>query len=913
MKTNPNQEVTNRVERQNWHQMESEEVLSALESSQEGLSATEAAERLDRYGPNSLQIEKGFKPLDILIRLNTDPIVYVLFGAAALAAILGEYIDAGVIFAVVVINTIIGFFQEFKAEQSLQALRKLTAPRARVYRDGEQRDVPATEVVPGDAVYLESGMKVPADLRLFRTIDLEIDESILTGESQAAAKTVAPVPDPHASLGDQDDMAFMSTTVVRGRGYGVVVATGMETAFGTISKQVQEVQEAKTPLQRNLASLAKVIAAGVVLLSVLVAALGLWAGEDLVHILLTAVATAAAVIPEGLPVTVTAAMAVGVRRMAGRNAIIRKLPAVETLGSCTVICSDKTGTLTKNEMTVTRIWTGGKTYSVSGVGYAPSGEIQLDGRKVPGFEDTALEMTLRTGLLANEGSIYEEDGRYLAGGDPTDAALITAAHKGGLKPEAEYEKYPELDIMPFESERRFMAVLVGREDERLVLVKGAPERVLEMCIAEPGQDGPFNREAAQQANKDLAAQGLRVLAMAYKPVPPGSKELDDIRFSDSMVFAGLEAMIDPPRPETKDAVAKAKRAGIRVVMITGDQRITAQAIARQVGIIPDRQADDPACTIIEGRELATMTDEELYRRVEDVSVYARANPEHKLRIVRQLKAHGEVVALTGDGVNDAPALKAADIGISMGQTGTDVAKEASDMVLADDNFATIFAAVEEGRVVFDNIRRVVMFLLPTDLGLVMTIIATIIIGLPLPFLPAQIIWINLVTNGLQDVAMAFEPAEKDVGTRRPRDPKGGIVNRLMIRWTIIVGLVVVAGTIGIYWWQLEGGATETHARTVALTAMVLFQSFHILNSRSFSRSFLQMNPFSNPILFVSAAGALGLHVLALYLPPLQFVLRTEPIPLETWAALIVIATSVVFVIEIEKLIRRMMRGRTEPG
>ena len=894
---------TNQPGSTSWHQLPVDQVLARLHTWYDGLSTSEAEHRRERFGPNQLATDERSLPLLILIRQVRSPLIYVLFAAGAVSIALGQYVDAGLILAVVVLQTIVGFVQEHKAERAMSALARLTAPRARVLRDKVERQIPSMQLVPGDVVLLETGFRVPADLRLFRTFEIRADEAILTGESLPAAKSPEPALDPEAPPGDQHDMAFMGTTIVGGRGAGIVVATGMQTVFGQISAQVRQVGEVESPLQTRLRRFARVIALLVLAVTALVFVLGFLRGENVTDIFLTAVATAVATIPEGLPVTITVALAVGVWRMAQRRAIIRKLPAIETLGSCTTICSDKTGTLTKNEMTVTKIVAGGQSFEVTSVGYAPEGEICHDSRTVSLRDHPALEMTLRIGLLCNDSSIYRADGRYQVDGDPTEGALIVAAMKGGLAEEQERDSYPLLDELPFESERQYMATLHAHNGERIIFVKGAPERVLAMCDAADtgGGVGIVDRRLALEQFERLASDGLRVLAMAYRPVAPGVDEIDHRDIKRGLVFAGLQGMIDPPRPEAISAVARCQQAGIRTIMITGDHPVTARAIAHQIGITADANAP-----VIDGRTLGTMTDERLYRDVICVSVYARIAPQQKLRIVQQLRQHGEVVAVTGDGVNDAPALKQADIGVSMGITGTDVAKEAADMVLVDDNFATIYAAVEEGRVVFDNIRKVVMFLMPTGIGLVFTVIASIVVGLPLPFLPAQSIWINLVTNGTQDVAMAFEPAEEDVGRRRPRSPREGILTAPMIQRTLLVGAVLVVGTLGTFAWQIEMGLDLAYARSVAMTTMVLFQNAHIFNSRSFTRSAFRMNPLANRFLFFSIVAALGLQILALYWDPLEFVLRTVPLPLDTWLVMIPVALTVVAVVEIEKAVRRAL-------
>ncbi|MDI7275033.1 MAG: HAD-IC family P-type ATPase [Anaerolineae bacterium] len=900
-----------------WHQLGVEDVYIRLQTGDEGLSAEEAERRLQTFGPNRLAAERGIRPLQILLEQLQSPLIYILIAASAVTVFLGDLVDTAVILAVVVLNTVLGFIQEYKAEQALQALTRLAAPQARVVREGREQEIAAAELVPGDLVLLEAGARVPADLRLIRAFELQVDESALTGESVPVPKDGRPIPEADVPLADRRNMAYLGTVVVRGRGAALAVATGMQTAFGRISAQVRGVERVRTPLQARLDQFARMVAIGVLGVTALVFVLGLTTSEALVDILLTAVATAVATVPEGLPVTITVALAVGVSRMARRMAIIRKLAAVETLGSCTVVCSDKTGTLTRNEMTVTRIDAGGQEYQVTGAGYAPAGEVTFEGRPVSVDEAPALELTLRTGLLANESSVIEEEGEYRVRGDPTEAALIVAARKAGLLPEHEREAYPLLDEIPFESERRYMATLHEHEGRRLVFVKGAPERIVAMSetavmaaapqlepagrrpAAAGAATAPLDRQAIVERSSAFAAEGLRVLAMAWKEVPPGTAELDHREVESGLTLAGLQAMIDPPRPEAIEAVASAQAAGIRAVMITGDHRVTGEAIARQMGIVRE-----PGDQVVEGSELEAMDDAALYARVRQIAVFARAAPEHKLRVVQQLRAHGEVVAVTGDGVNDAPALKQADIGVAMGVTGTDVAKEAADMVLADDNFATIYAAVEEGRVVFDNIRKVIIFLIPTGVGLVLTILASIALRLPLPFLPAQVIWINLVTNGLQDVAMAFEPPEEDVGRRPPRDPEEGVLTPLMVWRTVLVGLILLVGTLGVFTWQLRGDPDLTRARTMALTTMVLFQNFHVFNSRSFTRSALRMDPFSNRVLFASIVGALGLQVLAIYWGPLQFVLRTEPLTLQEWLTVIPVAASALVAVEIEKAIRR---------
>ncbi|MGQ9675952.1 MAG: cation-translocating P-type ATPase [Chloroflexota bacterium] len=888
-----------------WHTLDIDAVFDQLSTGPDGLSASEAQDRLNRFGPNTLPTEDEVRPLDILLAQVRSPLIYVLIAAAVAALIFGELIDVGVILSVVVLNSVVGFFQEFKAEQSLRALAKIVAPRARVIRDGAEREVDASELVPGDVVLLESGVRVPADARLIRHHELQVDESTLTGESLPVLKQSNVVVDPRVTLADQHNMVFLGTLVLRGRGAGVVVATGADTVMGEISAQVKGVGRSATPLQAKLGQLARLIVLAVLALGALVVGLGMAIGETFGQIMLTAVSMAVATVPEGLPVTVTVALAVGVSRMAKRNAIVRKLPAVETLGSTTVIGSDKTGTLTKNEMTTVKVFADGKTYDVTGTGYSREGTVNFGGYPVNLAEHQALEMTLRAGLLANESRLYRVDGNYLPDGDPTEVALIVAAEKAGLLQDRETQAFQKLDEMPFESDRQYMATLHSRGSSRIAFVKGAPERIIAMSTS--SFDGePLDRDEVADAVRQFAAEGLRVLAMGYKQLPEDAQHLDCESLECNLTFLGLQGLLDPPRPEAIEAIARAKEAGIRVVMITGDQKITAQAIAEKMGI---DGANGGQPRVLEGSELMDMTDDDLHEAVEDISIYARATPVHKLRIVQQLRRRGEVVAVTGDGVNDAPALKAADIGVAMGKSGTDVAKEAAEMVLTDDNFASIFAAVQEGRVVFDNIRKVILFLIPTGFSIVLVVLASILLGLPLPFLPAQVIWINLVTNGLQDVAMAFEPAEGDVTKRPPRDPREGILTRCMMERTVLVAVVLAIGTLALFATQLNMGMPLDQARTVALTTMVLFQNFHVFNTRSFNRPFFTMNPLSNRFLFASIVGALGLHLLALHYGPLQTALRTQPLSAQTWLLMIAVASSVLLVVEIDKMVRRVVERR----
>jgi len=888
-----------------WYQLSVKEVLQRLETSENGLSDSEAKQRIVQYGPNKLAEEEKISKLKILMHQFTSPLIYILLIAGAVTILLKEYIDSGVIFAVVILNAIIGYIQEFKAEESVRALKKMVVPKARVIRNGKEREINSEELVPGDIVLLASGTKVPADLRLIHTIELKIEEAMLTGESLPAEKSTTPIREDNLTPGDQRNMAFMGTVVVNGRAKGVVAETGGNTVLGNIAKEVKEIGIVKAPLQEKIHGFAKAIGFIVLGASTLLFFIGLLIGESAKDMFMTAVAAAVATIPEGLPIVVTIAMAVGVARMARQNAIIRKLPAVETLGSTTVIGSDKTGTLTKNEMTVKLIYDGKHIYEVEGSGYEPKGSILYEGIPVEEKDIKNLLWVLRIGLLCNESDVYEENGQYKVDGDPTEGALIVSAMKAGLKTEDEKEKYQQIAIIPFESDRGYMATLHKHRGRRFIYVKGAPEKVLDMCVK--SIDGnEIDRKKILHIASDFAKEGLRVLAFAYKEVSEdieelSCKEVEKCDLTEGLIFAGLQGMIDPPRPEAIEAIEGCKRAGIRVVMITGDHAITAKAIAKKLGVI-DEDGD-----VLTGKDIEKMEDSELFENVKTVSVYARVSPQHKLRITEQLKKQGHIVAITGDGVNDAPALKAAHIGVAMGRTGTDVAKEASDMVLTDDNFASIFNAVKEGRIVFDNIRKVTFFLIPTGVAAILSILGTIILGVPIPYVPAQLLWINLVTNGLQDVALAFEPGEKGVIDRPPRHPKEGIMSKTLIERTLIVGILISAGVIYNFINALDAGESIEKARSVAVTTMVFFQFFQAWNSRSEYESIFKIPLLSNPFLFFSMIAAFLAQLAVLYVPAFQWIFRTEPITTSEWLQILLVSATVVLVVEADKWLRRRKR------
>jgi len=887
-----------------WYQLDEKEVFKRFQTSEEGLSEAQAKKHLETYGPNTIAEKKETNRLQIFIRQFTSPLIYILLIAALVTFLLQSYTDTGVILTVVVFNAIIGFIQEFKAEESMRALKQLMVPKAKVLRENREKEISSGELVPGDIVLLTSGAKVPADLRLSHTLELKIDESMLTGESLPAEKVTKPIKEKNLSPGDQRNMAFMGTVVVNGRGRGVVVTTGSQTVLGSIATEVKEAEGIQAPLQQKFHKFSKRIGFVVLAASILLFLIGIFIGENLKEMFMTAVAAAVATIPEGLPVVLTIALAVGVRRMAKRHAIIRKLAAVETLGSTTVICTDKTGTLTKNEMTVKVIFDGEHVFDVTGTGYDPEGEI-LHEWTVPTEEERKnLFMALRIGLLCNESHLYKEDEEVKVDGDPTEGALIVSALKGGLIPEKEKNVYKQMAILPFESERGFMATLHwnGNDRKRLIFIKGAPEKVLDLCTGCLVAEG-LRAEAIFQTADRFAKEGMRVLAMAYREAPETMEELNENNVRGSYILAGIQGMIDPPRPEVIDAIKGCRQAGIRVVMITGDHPTTAMAIGKMLNISHDTSK------ALTGREIEEMDDDQLSAKVREVSVFARVAPHHKLRIVDQLMRRGEIVAVTGDGVNDAPALKKGHLGVAMGKKGTDVAKEASDMVITDDNFATIFSAVEEGRVVFDNIRKVVFFLIPTGVAAIGSIIGSILMGLPMPYTPSQLLWINLVTNGFQVIALTFEPKERNVLNRPPRDPREGVMSRILIERTILVGLLISVGVIFKFAHALEEGVSLERARTVAVTTMVFFQFFQAWNSRSESQSIFQISFFSNPWIVYGLIASILAQLALIYLPILQWIFKTEPLTWLEWMKIAAMSLTVILLVEMDKFIRRKQNQR----
>lgn len=883
-----------------WYTQSQDEIFKSFDVDSNGLTPERVESLRERYGENKVGKEEDVNYWRLAFHQLKSPLILILLIAVVVTLALAEYIDSLVIAAVILLNGIIGFVQEAKAERSVRSLQQMITPKTIVTRGGKEMEIPSAALVPGDIVSLVSGAMVPADVRLFAVTELRVDESMLTGESVPAIKSTEVLEESGLSPGDQTNMVFMGTIVVNGRAKGVVVETGDRTMLGIIADTIRSAGKVVAPIQEKIEKLARYIGLLVMLSTILLFFFGLFLGTSVKEMFLTAVAAAVATVPEGLPIVVTIAMAVGVKRMVRYNAIIRNLPAVETLGSTTVICSDKTGTLTVNRMTVTQLFDGVHDLSVSGIGYAPEGQFEDSHGNSPVLTEGQLDV-LRVGLLCNESRLVQRDGVWEVEGDPTEGALIVSAKKAGLRTEHELADWPQKAILPFESERGFMATLHEKDGKSYMFVKGGHDRLMELCTECAYSEG-LNRDAIMEKAREYASQGMRVLAFAIKEMPEGTTAISDSDVSTGLVFIGLQGMLDPLRPEAIEAVTKCHNAGIRVVMITGDHAETATAIARSLDL---QGAESGAVT---GTQLTGLDENELDAMVRRTSVFARIAPEDKFRIVNALKRQGEIVAVTGDGVNDAPALKTAHIGVAMGKGGTDVAREASDMVLVDDNFSSIFHAVREGRIVFDNLRKAVFFLLPTGLAAIWSILLTMVVGIPIPYVPAQLLWVNIVTNGLQDVAFAFEPGENDVEERPPRPTQEGIVSSLLIQRTVIVSVCIALGVFFIFTHSLNSGYELEKSRTMAMTTMVLFQFFQAFNSRSEYTSVFRINPFSNRFLFLSMTFALLAQVWVVSSPTMEFIFRTRPLSLGEWGMCTLIAFSVVLVIETDKYLRRRFRN-----
>lgn len=892
-----------------WHSVSADEALSRLKSSREGLATDEAQRRQERFGPNRLEAAARRGPIMRFLYQFHNVLIYILLAAAGVTAILSigdrsHLVDTGVILGVVVINALIGFIQEGKAEAALEAIAKMLSLEATVIREGKRHSLPAEQIVPGDVLLLRSGDKVPADVRLLESRELRIDEAMLTGESVPVEKGSDPVATDTA-LGDRESMAFSGTLVTSGQGLGVVVATGNQTEIGKISELVTQTEATTTPLIRQVTSFGRMLALVIVGLAAGTIVFG-WMIRDLpvVEMFLAGVALAVAAIPEGLPATMTIVLAIGVQRMAARNAIIRRLYAVDTLGALTCICSDKTGTLTRNEMTVTQVLLADRRFEVTGVGYAPEGGLVLDDSPVDPAQDEMLLQTLRAGLLCNDADLRERDGQWQSEGDPMEGALITLAMKAGLDVEEERGVFRTVDTVPFASKNRFMATLhrPSKEGDAMIYVKGAPERILTMCDRQAGAAGeqPLDADAWRQKAEDLANQGQRVLAVAYRPADEGQDRVEYGDVQQGLMWLGMFGIIDPPRSEAIEAVRQCRDAGIAVKMITGDHALTARAIGAAVGI-------GDGTSVRTGVELDRIADEQLPQTARDVDVFARVSPEHKLRLMRALQDTGHVAAMTGDGVNDAPALKRADVGIAMGIKGTEASKEAAEMVLADDNFASIAHAVEEGRTVYDNLRKAILFLLPTNGGEALTILGAVLLGRTLPLTPVQVLWVNMITAVTLGLALAFEPPESNVMRRPPRDPKSSLLSWYFLWRISFVTLLLFAVTFGMFIWMRSAGFGEAFSRTVAVNALVMGEIFYLLNARFIIRPTKPTDLRGNPYVLLAIGIVVIFQVLFTYLPLMQTLFGTQGIGALQWLAAIMAGFAVFVLVEIEKAVVRVWK------
>ncbi len=892
---------------QNWHAETQQTVFEFLRTTADGLPEQEAAKRLVRYGPNRIAETKGRGAWLRFFYQFHNVLIYVLVAAAIVTALLQHWVDAGVIFAVVLINAVIGFVQEGKAENALRAIRRMLSLNAMVIRGGRQQTITAQALVPGDIVLIQSGDKVPADLRLFRVKGLQVQEAALTGESMAVAKTTDVVAEKMV-IGDRRNMAFSGTIVTRGQGTGIVVATGEQTQLGLISAMVADVEKVTTPLLRQMAQFGHILTVVILFIAVLNFAFGTLVHDYLLSdMFLASVSLAVAAIPEGLPAIMTITLAIGVQRMARRNAIIRKPPAVETLGAVSVICTDKTGTLTRNEMMVRGISDAHHLFELDGEGYDPHGAVSLHEKDVQLEQHPHLLEALRAAMLCNDAVLENNNNEWQVQGDPMEGALLVAAIKAGLDRELEIKSYPRTDLIPFESEHRFMATLHhSHNNEAFIYVKGAPENVMAMCAFQQTADGEQVLDKTYWLSRleEMAESGQRVLAIAKKSVASEHLELNFADVEQGMVMLGLFGLIDPPRNEAIEAVHSCRSAGIRVKMITGDHGITARAIARQLKL-------DNVDDFLTGQDIDQMSEDELRQRVLQVDVYARVNPEHKLLLVRLLQAQGLTVAMTGDGVNDAPALKRADVGTAMGQNGTEAAKEAAEMVLVDDNFASIAHAVEEGRTVYDNIKKAILFILPTNGGQALIILIAILLGFnQLPLTPVQILWVNMVTAVTLALALAFEPPEKNVMQRPPRDVNEPMLTPHFIWRISFVSVILMSGTFGLFLWEMDRGASIEHARTVAVNTLVMFEIFYLFSSRYITASVFSWSGFTgNPYVLIAIVVLIIFQLCFTYLAPMQMLFGTTAISAEIWLRIILISSSVLFLVELEKYFARKMLAR----
>ncbi|MGD6809231.1 MAG: cation-translocating P-type ATPase [Candidatus Bathyarchaeia archaeon] len=904
-----------------WHQQDNDKVYQLLETSSIGITSDEAKVRLQKYGYNELVSKKRSAFMRLLDQCRS-PLVLILVVAATVTSILSVlhledlWIDTGVIVGVVVLNIILGFYQEGKAEGALEALKKMAVPTCTAIRDKTEKIILTRELVPGDVVILNSGDKVPADLRLFFAKDAYADEAPLTGESTPVNKNTEPLSSPDLTPADQKCIAFSGTFITRGSAKGVVVRTAEKTEVGKIAKLVKETQTTKTPLQKQIDAFTKTLIIGILGLAVINAIIGISVGQGTIYIFMASVALIVAGIPEMLPMIVTGVLSLAATEMARKNALIRRLPATETLGCTTVICSDKTGTLTKNEMTVSRVFAGSTNYRVTGVGYEPKGQFLTDLGAELSADDYVSELieTLKVGYHCNNASLLIEENRHRIIGDPTEGALIVSAAKAGI-----VEKNHRLDEIPFDSERMYMATLHQDGERNIIYLKGSPERIIELCQTQiiQGQRAPLDKDGILKIADSMAEEALRVLGMATKIVPKDKITLSQDDLND-MVFIGLQGMMDPPRPEAIEAVEKCKQAGIRTVMITGDHMRTAVAIAQKLNIIGYNEN-----TAFSGEQLSQMSDEQLYEVARKVSVYARVAPEHKLRIAQQLQKGGEIVTMTGDGVNDAPALKAADIGVAMGITGTEVSKEVSSIILTDDNFASIVSAAEEGRHAWKNLEKAILYTLPTNFGQMFLIIGAIILAplitlfaLSLPLEPIHILWINLADSVFLTMPLLFEPKEKGLLNEPPRNPKAKIANGIFFTRVCLVSIVMAVTGFFIFWYFGQSATANDvlllmQAQTAAFIAVQLVHLGYVITARSVFKSAFTLKPFSNKYLIAGICTTIITGLILVYVPAVQVIFKTASIPLEWWPIILLTVLPGFIIIELEKLIRKLLHRSTK--
>ncbi len=889
-----------------WHAKDGLEVLKSTKSDEDGLTSDEAADRLAEHGPNRLQEHEKEPAWWRFLRQFHDVLIYILLVAAVVTAFLGEWIDTSVIFAVVLINAIIGYVQEGKAEEALEAIRGMLSPTALVLRDGERVTLDAEEIVPGDIVFVESGDRVPADVRWLRAVNLYAEEAALTGESVPVEKSSDPIPE-EAQLGDRASMGYSGTIVTRGRGKGVVVATGKKTEIGRIGELVSEVEELTTPLIKQINEFGKVLALLILGLCALTFGFGyFFRPYSLEEMFMIVVGLAVAAIPEGLPAILTITLALGVQRMAGRNAILRKLPAVETLGSVSVICSDKTGTLTKNEMTVRTVITPDATYEVTGAGYAPEGKILVEEEEVQLDAHPVLMETARAGVLCSDATLSKEDAQWKVDGDPTEGGVVALGRKAGIDPSALRKEEQRIGEVPFESYRQWMATLHETADGPRIFLKGAPERVLDLCESQregEADTGKLNREYWSDAMEEAANKGQRLLAIAVRETDRGELAESDVS-NGGFTLLGILGLLDPPRDEAITAVQECREAGIDVKMITGDHAGTAKAIGSQLGIGDDQDA-------VTGSDLEGMSNEELSELVPERSVFARASPEHKLRIMQALQSHGKIVAMTGDGVNDAPALKRADVGIAMGIKGAEASKQAAEMVLADDNFATIAAAVREGRTIYDNLKKAILFILPTNGAESLMLIATVLFTFEaLPITPLQILWVNMVTAVTLALAMAFEPGESGIMKRPPRDPDEPILSGYLLWRIAYVSVLIAVAALWLFFYEIERGVSVDSAQTIAVNTLVAGQIAYLFNTRFIWQSALSVRRLlSNPVAWGVVGILLLLQLAFTYLPFMQIAFGSEGVKLIDWAWIIGVGVVVFFAVETEKAFMRWWKDK----